>query len=170
MQLKYRDQQTVPTYIIWWRHQRSGQNKSPVRSAVFEPPGRGRLDGDAMPDDPYWRTFNRPFGEAVASPDETPPVMRLFRGGTTHSLLACQIRQAGMNQKGKISVLARGRAFGWRKEEPPVDLDHRHCQEIIMEIGDRLRAVLRRESTIVSPRLEQLLEALRDQERTQRSG
>ena len=53
---------------------------------------------------------------------------------------------------------------------PPVDLDHRHCQEIIMEIGDRLRAVLRRESTIVSPRLEQLLEALRDQERTQRSG
>ena len=53
---------------------------------------------------------------------------------------------------------------------PPVDLDHRHCQEIIMEIGDRLRAVLRRESTIVSPRLEQLLEALRDQERAQRNA
>jgi hypothetical protein len=38
-----------------------------------------------------------------------------------------------------------------------------------MEIGDRLQAALRHESTIVSPRLEQLLEALRDQERTQRS-
>jgi hypothetical protein len=49
---------------------------------------------------------------------------------------------------------------------PPVDLDHRHCQEIIMEIGDRLRAMLRHENAIVSSRLEQLLEALRDQERT----
>ena len=88
---------------------------------------------------------------------------------TTHSLLACQIRRAGMNQKGKISVLPRGRVFGWRKAMPPVDLDHRHCQEIIMEIGYRLGAALRRENTIVSPRLEQLLEALRDQERTQRS-
>ncbi len=28
---------------------------------------RGRLDGDAMPDDPYWRTSNRPLWEAVAS-------------------------------------------------------------------------------------------------------
>jgi hypothetical protein len=87
----------------------------------------------------------------------------------TYSLVACQICLVCMNQEDNIGVLRKaGSSVGeWRKTMPPVELDHRHCQEIIMEIGERLRAVLRHETTVVSPRIEQLLQALRDREKVQ---
>jgi hypothetical protein len=48
---------------------------------------------------------------------------------------------------------------------PAPNLDHRHCMAIIIEIGDRLRMLLSRESTVLPRRLEQLLQAMRDQEK-----
>lgn len=53
---------------------------------------------------------------------------------------------------------------------PILDLDHRHCQEIIIEIGSRLRDMLSRERIALPPRLERLLQALDDQERSHSRG
>jgi hypothetical protein len=49
---------------------------------------------------------------------------------------------------------------------PALNLDHGHCQEIIFEIGSRLRAMLSREETALTPQLERLLQALDDQDRS----
>ena len=53
---------------------------------------------------------------------------------------------------------------------PILDLDYRHCQEIIIEIGSRLRDMLLRWRTALPPRLERLLQALDDQERSYSRG
>jgi hypothetical protein len=53
---------------------------------------------------------------------------------------------------------------------PALNLDHGHCQEIIFEIGSRLRAMLSREETALPPQLERLLQALDDQERSHSQG
>jgi hypothetical protein len=53
---------------------------------------------------------------------------------------------------------------------PVLDLDRRHCQAIIIEIGSRLRDFLSRERIALPPRLERLLQALDDQERSHSRG
>jgi hypothetical protein len=64
------------------------------------------------------------------------------------------------------SVVKQGSSAGdGRKTMPAPNLDHRHCMAIIIEIGDRLRMLLSRESTVLPRRLEKLLQAMRYQEK-----